>query len=82
MSRSANSYMRLPRRVTLTPMGMPSRILNPAMDLRARVVMGFWPDMAVRSRVAASIARAFVSASPSPMLRVILASCGTCIGLV
>jgi hypothetical protein len=33
--RSRNSYMRSPRRVTLQPIGQPSRILKPAMDLRA-----------------------------------------------
>ena len=33
-SRSRNSHMRSPRRVTLAPIGMPSRSLNCAMDLR------------------------------------------------
>ena len=33
--RSRNSYIRSLRRVTLTPIGQPSRILKPAMDLRA-----------------------------------------------
>src|SRR5690625_6462099 len=33
--RSRNSYIRSCRRVTLHPMGQPSRILKPAIDLRA-----------------------------------------------
>ena len=37
--------MRWPRRVTLTPMVLPSRILNWAMERLARVTTGFWPVM-------------------------------------
>ena len=37
--------MRSPRSVTLQPMGMPSRILKPAIDLVARVIAGRWPEM-------------------------------------
>ena len=37
-SRSANSHIRSPRNVTWAPIGMPSRSLNWAMDLRARVI--------------------------------------------
>src|SRR3954454_2229975 len=47
--------MRSPRRVTFAPIGMPSRSLNCAMDLRARTTAGFWPVIAVRSRTGASI---------------------------
>ena len=38
--RSRNSYIRSRRNVTLQPIGMPSRILKPATDLRASVVTG------------------------------------------
>src|SRR5579875_3664191 len=57
-SRSQNSHIRSPRRVTWTPMGMPSRSLNCAIDLRARATAGFWPVMTVRSRTAPSISLA------------------------
>ena len=39
--------MRSPRRVTLTPMALPSRSLKPAIDFLARVTSGFWPVMIV-----------------------------------
>ena len=52
-SRSRNSYMRSPRSVTLAPIGMFSRILKVAIDLRARVMTGFWPAISVRSLAAA-----------------------------
>ena len=35
--------MRSPRRVTLQPMGMPSRILKPAIEFLARVISGTLP---------------------------------------
>ena len=57
---------------------MPSLILNPAIDFFARVVTGLWPVIAVTSRVAASMARAFWRASPSPMLTTTLLRLGTC----
>jgi hypothetical protein len=38
---SMNSHMRSPRIVVDAPMGMPSRILNVAIDLRARRIAGF-----------------------------------------
>jgi hypothetical protein len=41
--RSRNSYMRSRRRVTLQPIGMPSRSLNCAIDFFALVMTGFWP---------------------------------------
>ena len=50
MSRSKNSHMRSPRRVTLAPMALPSRSLKPAIDFLALVTSGFWPVMIVRSR--------------------------------
>ena len=39
--------MRSPRSVACAPIGMPSRSLNWAMDLRALVTTGFWPVIAV-----------------------------------
>ena len=63
--------MRWPRRVTLSPIGLPVRILNWAIDRRAFITIGFWPVIIVRSPDAASIALAFVSASPMPMLTTI-----------
>ena len=43
ISRSRNSHMRSPRRVTLAPMALPSRSLKPAIDFLALVTSGFWP---------------------------------------
>ena len=51
------------------------------MERRARVTTGFWPVMRVMSPTAASIALAFVRASPRPMLTTILVRRGTCIAL-
>ena len=51
--------MRAPRRVTFVPMGMPSRILKPAIDFFARVIWARWPVMMVSSSTARSSARAF-----------------------
>ena len=80
---SKNSYMRRPRRVTFSPIGIPSRILNPAIDLRASVVIGCWPVMATRSRVAASMAlRLSMASAPMPMFTTIFSRRGTCIVLV
>ena len=73
--------MRSPRRVTFAPIGMPSRSLNCAMDLRARTTAGFWPVIAVRSRTAPSISLASRVASPTPMLTTILVSRGICMTL-
>ena len=64
--------MRSPRSVTAVPMGFPCRTLKPAMERRARVMIGFCPDIVVRSRTALSIARPLVNASPKPMFRLIL----------
>src|SRR5260370_176704 len=47
--RSMNSYMRLPRRVTMAPMAIPSRTLKAAMDFLARVTTGFCPVICPRS---------------------------------
>ena len=78
-SRSKNSHMRSPRSVTLAPIGMPSRSLNPAIDLRALVTTGFCPVIVVRSSSAASSRRPSFTASPMPMFTTILSRRGTCI---
>ena len=51
--------MRLPRRVTLHPMAMPSRSLNWAIDLRARVMCGRWPAITASCSTASSRALLF-----------------------
>src|SRR5262245_4297098 len=76
-SRSRNSYMRSPRSVTLVPTGMPSRILKPAIDLRARRSWARCPAIMVSSSIAASRALDSVLASPTPMLSVIFSIFGT-----
>ena len=73
--------MRSPRSVTLTPMALPVRTRNWAIERRARVTTGFWPVMMARSPTAASSALAFCSASPRPMLTTIFVRRGTCMGL-
>ena len=73
--------MRSPRSVTWAPIGMPSRSLNWAMDLRALVTCGFWPVIAVRSRIAPSISLESRAASPTPMFTTILTRPGTCMTL-
>ena len=49
-------------------MALPVRSRNCAIERRARVTIGFWPVIVVRSPTAASSALAFCSASPRPML--------------
>src|SRR3954453_15853193 len=66
-SRSRNSHIRSPRSVTCAPIGMPSRSLNCAMDLRARVTCGFWPVIFVRSATAPSMILPSRAASPTPV---------------
>src|SRR5215208_2717791 len=80
MKRSRNSHMRSPRRVTLAPTGMPSRILNPAMLLRARLSWAFWPVILARSSIAPSRARLFTTASPTPMFTTIFSRPGMRMG--
>jgi hypothetical protein len=74
--------MRSPRSVTVQPIAMPSRSLNCAMDLRALVITGRCPAIAVSSFTAPSISFEFCVASPSPMFRQIFWSFGTAIWLV
>src|SRR5215203_1503441 len=80
MKRSRNSHMRSPRRVTLAPTGMPSRILNPAMDFLARLSWAFWPVILARSSIAPSMARLLTTASPTPMLTTIFSRPGIRMG--
>ena len=68
--------MRSPRSVTCAPIGMPSRSLNWAIDLRALVTCGFWPVIAARSRMAPSISLESRAASPTPMLTTTLTTTG------
>ena len=71
--------MRSPRNVTLQPMAWPSRTLNVATDFFALVTAGFWPVILAMSAVAASMTFLSATASPTPMLTVILRMRGTCI---
>ena len=70
--------MRAPRSVTFAPIGMPSRILNCATDLRALRICARWPAIVVSSSIALSSCFASFFASPTPMLSVIFVSRGTC----
>ena len=63
------------------PIGMPSRSLNWAIDLRALVTCGFWPVIAARSRIAPSISLESRAASPTPMLTITLVTVGICMTL-
>ena len=44
--------MRSLRSVTLAPIGIFSRTLKPAIELRARVTTAFWPAISARSSAA------------------------------
>ena len=71
--------MRAPRSVTLAPTASPARSLKDAIALRDFVISGFCPVILVRSVTAASITLRSATASPTPMLTVILVIRGTCI---
>jgi hypothetical protein len=58
---------------------MPSRILNCAIDLRARRTCARCPAIVVSSSSAESSCFASVFASPTPMFSVIFSMCGTSI---
>jgi len=58
-------------------MGIPSRSLKPAIDLRAFRTCARWPAIVVSSSIALSSAFVSTFASPTPMLSVIFASRGT-----
>src|SRR5207249_8533311 len=79
-SRSRNSHIRAPRRVTLAPIDIPARSLKAAIDLRARVIAGFCPVMIARSATAASRSFASRTASPTPMFTTIFSRRGTRMG--
>ena len=76
-SRSRNSHIRSPRSVTRAPIGIPSRSLKPAIDLRARRTCARWPAIVVSSSIALSSAFASTLASPTPMFSVIFVIRGT-----
>ena len=63
----------------MTPTVSPSRTLKFATDLRALVVMGFWPVMVAMSLQMASISLALPLDSPQPTLTMTLLSFGICI---
>ena len=73
--------MRSPRSVTRAPIGMPSRSLNWAIDLRALRISGFWPVISARSLTAPLISFASRAASPTPMLTTTLTTPGICMTL-
>ena len=69
--------MRSPRSVTRAPIGIPSRSLKPAIDLRALRTWARWPAIVVSSSIALSSAFVSTFASPTPMLSVIFVILGT-----
>ena len=79
ISRSRNSHIRARRSVTATPIGIPSRILNAAIDLRARRTLGRCPVIVPSCSVAASSGDAVREPSPIPMFRVIFSTRGASI---
>ncbi len=64
--------MRSPRSVTLQPIAWSSRTLKVATDFLALVTAGFCPVIFAMSAVAASMTFLSATASPTPMLIVIL----------
>ena len=56
--------MRRPRNVTDAPTGMPLRTLKVAIDLRARLTIGFWSGDGDQSLTPLSMALALEVASP------------------
>ena len=61
----------------MTPIGIPLRTLNCAIDFLARRTTGFWPVMRPSSSEPVSTILTFWVASPSPMLTTILSILGT-----
>ena len=74
--------MRSLRSVTLAPIGIFSRSLKVAIDLRALVTTGFWPAISARSAAATDGFLESPVASPTPMLSTILSRRGTCIAFL
>ena len=81
-SLSRNSYITLPRRVTMAPTSMALRTLKVAMDFFAFVRTGLRPVIWLISAVAESRSFLFTMASPRPMLTMILESRGICMTLL
>ena len=73
------ALQKLPRNVTIVPIGTPSRILKPAIAFFDLVTTGFWPAILVRSPTAWSMTFLSDTASLTPMLSVILVMRGACI---
>ena len=72
--------MRCRRKVTLQPIGMPSRSLKLATDFFARQTAGFWPLSLVSSFCALVSFFESATAFPTAMLTTIFSSRGTCRG--
>ena len=68
--------------MTLQPIGMPSRSLKFATDLRARHTAGFWPLSLVSSSCALVSFFESATALPTAMLMTIFSSRGTCMGFL
>jgi hypothetical protein len=66
----------------LAPIGMPSRSLKVAIDLRALVTTGFWPAIARQIGSQRVDLLGVGDASPTPMLSTTLSRRGICISLV
>ena len=70
-----------PRKVTFSPIGMPTRSRKFEIALRDFVTTGRWPVIMARSFAAASIVFALPIDSPIPMFRTIFSIRGTCMTL-
>ena len=70
------------RKVTLQPIGMPSRSLNCAIDFFALLTTARWPAIAVISAAAASTRFLSCVASPTPMLMTIFSMRGISISFL
>ena len=68
--------------VTIQPIGIPARSLNPAIDFFALVMTGFCPVISASSSTARSNTFASATASPSPIFTTILLSFGTAMRLL
>ena len=75
-----NSHIRVPRNVTVHPIGTPSRSLKFAIDVRALVMIGFCPAIWASSSTALSNKREFAIAAPMPMLSLTATILGIAIG--
>ncbi len=71
-------YERPCRRVTEIPTGIPSRILKPATDFLAVLIVGCCPVIVAISLTQLSSSFEFFDASPRPRLTDIFTTLGTC----